>query len=153
MGGEASPVQVAGFLVALRAKGESVEELRGLADVMLAHANRIEVPGPSLDIVGTGADRAHTVNISTMAALVIAASGIRVVKHGNRAASSASGSADVLEALGVNLDPDPAPGGRGRRGGRHHLLLRAGLPPRDAARGRRPQPGSASAPPSTSSAR
>jgi anthranilate phosphoribosyltransferase len=107
MDGEASPVQVAGFLVALRAKGESVEELRGLADVMLAHANRIEVPGPSLDIVGTGADRSNTVNISTMASIVIAASGIRVVKHGNRAASSASGSADVLEALGVNLTLTP----------------------------------------------
>ena len=107
MGGEASPVQVAGFLVALRAKGESVEELRGLADVMLAHANRIEVPGPSLDIVGTGADRSNTVNISTMAAIIIAASGVRVVKHGNRAASSSSGSADVLEALGVDLTLDP----------------------------------------------
>jgi anthranilate phosphoribosyltransferase len=107
MGGEASPVQVAGFLVALRSKGETVEELRGLADVMLAHANRIEVPGPSLDIVGTGADRSNTVNISTMAAIVIAASGIKVVKHGNRAASSSSGSADVLEALGVSLTLSP----------------------------------------------
>ena len=75
MSGEATPVQVAGFLVALRAKGETVEELRGLADVMLAHANRIEVPGPSLDIVGTGGDRSHTVNISTMAAVVVAAAG------------------------------------------------------------------------------
>ncbi len=103
MSGEASPVQLAGFLVALRAKGESVEEMRGLADMMLAHANRIEVPEPSLDIVGTGGDRAHTVNISTMASIVIAACGIRVVKHGNRAASSSSGSADVLESLGVNL--------------------------------------------------
>ncbi len=108
MTGEATPVQLAGFLVALRAKGESVDELRGLADSMLAHANRIEVPGPSLDIVGTGADRANTVNISTMASVVIAACGIRVVKHGNRAASSASGSADVLEALGVNLTLTPA---------------------------------------------
>jgi anthranilate phosphoribosyltransferase len=107
MSGEASPVQLAGFLVALRAKGESVEEMRGLADVMLAHANRIDVPGPSLDIVGTGGDRAHTVNISTMAAIVIAAAGIKVVKHGNRAASSSSGSADVLEALGVNLQLGP----------------------------------------------
>ena len=107
MTGEASPVQLAGFLVALRAKGESVEEMRGLADVMLAHANRIDVPGPSLDIVGTGGDRAHTVNISTMAAIVIAACGIKVVKHGNRAASSSSGSADVLEALGVNLQLTP----------------------------------------------
>ena len=107
MSGEATPVQLAGFLVALRAKGESVDELRGLADVMLAHSNRIEVPGPSLDIVGTGGDRAHTVNISTMAAVVIAACGIKVVKHGNRAASSSSGSADVLEALGVNLGLSP----------------------------------------------
>jgi anthranilate phosphoribosyltransferase len=107
MTGEASPVQLAGFLVALRAKGESVDEMRGLADVMLAHANRIDVPGPSLDIVGTGGDRAHTVNISTMAAMVIASTGIKVVKHGNRAASSSSGSADVLEALGVNLTLSP----------------------------------------------
>ena len=107
MSGEASPAQIAGFLVALRAKGESVEEMRGLADVMLSHANRIEVSGPSLDIVGTGGDRAHTVNISTMASVVCAAAGVRVVKHGNRAASSSSGSADVLEALGVNLTIPP----------------------------------------------
>jgi anthranilate phosphoribosyltransferase len=107
MNGEAPPVALAGFLVALRAKGETVDELRGLADVMLAHAHRIEVPGPSLDIVGTGGDRSHTVNISTMASVVIAATGIRVVKHGNRAASSSSGSADVLEALGVDLGLAP----------------------------------------------
>ena len=103
MTGEASPAQVAGFLMALRAKGESVEEMRGLADQMLAHAIRIEVAGPSLDIVGTGGDRAHTVNISTMAAMLCAAAGVTVVKHGNRAASSSSGSADVLEALGIDL--------------------------------------------------
>jgi len=103
MSGAASPVQVAGFLIALRAKGESVEEMRGLADQMLAHATRIEVAGPSLDIVGTGGDRAHTVNISTMSAMVCAAAGVTVVKHGNRAASSSSGSADVLEALGIDL--------------------------------------------------
>jgi anthranilate phosphoribosyltransferase len=107
MGAEASPAQVAGFLVALRAKGETVEEMRGLADTMLEHASRIEVAGPSLDIVGTGGDRAHTVNISTMASIVAAATGVRVVKHGNRAASSSSGSADVLEALGVNLRLSP----------------------------------------------
>jgi len=93
--------------MALRAKGESVQEMRGLADVMLRHATRIEVPGPSLDIVGTGGDRAHTVNISTMASIVCAGAGVRVVKHGNRAASSSSGSADVLEALGVNLTLSP----------------------------------------------
>lgn len=108
MTGEASPVQVAGFLIALRAKGETVDEMRGLADTMLAHASRIDVGGTTLDIVGTGGDRAHTVNISTMAALVAAASGVRVVKHGNRAASSSSGSADVLEALGINLTLSPS---------------------------------------------
>lgn len=107
MSGEASPVQLAGFLVALRAKGESTAELRGLADVMLDSARRIEVPGETLDIVGTGGDRHNTVNISTMSALAIAAAGVRVVKHGNRAASSSSGTADVLEVLGVRLDLEP----------------------------------------------
>ncbi|MHB8275157.1 MAG: anthranilate phosphoribosyltransferase [Dermatophilaceae bacterium] len=108
MSGDASPAQVAGFLMALRAKGETVEEMRGLADMMLAHSSRIEVAGTTLDIVGTGGDRAHTVNISTMASLAAAASGVRVVKHGNRAASSSSGSADVLEALGINLTLHPS---------------------------------------------
>ncbi|WP_377642052.1 anthranilate phosphoribosyltransferase [Oryzobacter terrae] len=107
MRGEATPVQLAGFLVALRAKGETSEEVRGLADVMLEHALRIEVPGRSIDIVGTGGDRLHSVNISTMASVVVAATGLRVVKHGNRAASSSSGSADVLEALGVSLTLTP----------------------------------------------
>ncbi|WP_066589076.1 anthranilate phosphoribosyltransferase [Cellulomonas timonensis] len=104
MGGEASPARVAGFLVALRAKGETVDELTALADTMLAHAQLIEVPGRCVDIVGTGGDRAHTVNISSMAALVIAGAGLRVVKHGNRAASSSTGTADVLEELGIRLD-------------------------------------------------
>ena len=107
MDGEATPSQVAGFLIGLRAKGESIDEMRGLAEQMLAHARRIDVPGPSLDIVGTGGDRAHTVNISTMSAMVAAAAGVRLVKHGNRAASSSSGSADVLEALGVDLSLPP----------------------------------------------
>ncbi len=107
MDGEATPAQIAGFLIGLRAKGESVEEMHGLAEAMLARAHRIEVAGPSLDIVGTGGDRAHTVNISTMSSIVAAAAGIRVVKHGNRAASSSSGSADVLEALGIDLSLTP----------------------------------------------
>ena len=107
MSGDSTPVQVAGFVVGLRAKGETVEELTGLVEAMLAHAVRIQVPGPTVDVVGTGGDRANTVNISTMAALVVAGAGLRVVKHGNRAASSACGSADVLEELGVRLDLSP----------------------------------------------
>lgn len=107
MSGEVSPVRLAAFLAVLRAKGETVAELSGLADAMLAHATRFSVTGPSVDLVGTGGDRAHTVNISTMGAIVVAGTGVRVVKHGNRAATSASGSADVLEALGIRLDQTP----------------------------------------------
>ena len=101
---EASPAQLAGFLVALRAKGETAAEITGLAEAMLRHARTVTVPGRSVDVVGTGGDQAHTVNISSMAAVVVAAAGAPVVKHGNRAASSASGTADVLEALGVAID-------------------------------------------------
>ncbi len=108
MRGEATSAQIAGFAVALRAKGESVEEIEGLVRTMYAHATPLDVPGPAVDIVGTGGDRAHTVNISTMAALVVAGTGARVVKHGNRAASSSCGTADVLEELGVRLDLTPA---------------------------------------------
>ena len=104
MNGEASPARLAAFLAALRTKGETADEMQGLADTMLSHALRFEVEGPSLDIVGTGGDRAHTVNISTMSSVVAAGAGVPVVKHGNRAASSSSGSADVLEALGIRLD-------------------------------------------------
>ncbi|WP_129839382.1 anthranilate phosphoribosyltransferase [Streptomyces sp. RFCAC02] len=108
MSGEATDAQIAGFAVALRAKGETVEEMTGLVNAMYGHANLIEVPGPAVDIVGTGGDRARTVNISTMASIVVAGTGARVVKHGNRAASSASGASDVLEQLGIALDLTPA---------------------------------------------
>ncbi|MGY5764361.1 anthranilate phosphoribosyltransferase [Brachybacterium sp. DNPG3] len=104
MSGGSTPVQLAGFLVALQGKGVSSEELAALADSMVSHAREIDVPARSIDIVGTGGDMAQTVNISTMAALVIASTGRTVVKHGNRASSSKSGTADVLEELGVRLD-------------------------------------------------
>ncbi|NYE38894.1 anthranilate phosphoribosyltransferase [Nocardioides cavernae] len=106
--GAATPVQVAAFIVALRAKGETVDEVSGFASAMLAAANPISVPGRLLDVVGTGGDRSMSVNISTMSAIVAAGAGARVVKHGNRSASSKSGSADVLEALGIRLDLSPA---------------------------------------------
>src|SRR5947207_9625427 len=108
MDGAATPAQIAGFGVALRMKGETAAELSGLAQTMLDRATPISVPGPLVDLVGTGGDGARTVNISTMGAIVAAASGARVAKHGNRAATSACGAADVLEALGVaiNLAPD-----------------------------------------------
>jgi anthranilate phosphoribosyltransferase len=105
---EATPAQLAGFLVALRSKGETSAEISGLAQAMLGHANLVTINGPSVDVVGTGGDQANTVNISTMAAIVVAAAGVPVVKHGNRAASSASGAADVLEALGITIDLSPA---------------------------------------------
>jgi len=108
LSGDATPAQLAGFLVALRSKGETATEISGLAAAMLAHAHRIEVAERSVDVVGTGKDQTNTVNISTMAAIVVAAAGVPVVKHGNRAASSASGAADVLEALGVAIDLPPA---------------------------------------------
>ncbi|MEU6146701.1 anthranilate phosphoribosyltransferase [Streptomyces sp. NPDC047081] len=107
MRGEATDAQIAGFAVALRAKGETVEEITGLVRTMYEHANVIEVPGRTVDIVGTGGDGAKTVNISTMSSIVIAGTGAKVVKHGNRAASSASGASDVLEKLGVNLELTP----------------------------------------------
>ena len=102
--GAATPVQIAGFAVALRAKGETVDEMQGLVDAMYDHATPLSVPGRTLDVVGTGGDRSFSVNISTMAAIVAAGAGVTVVKHGNRSASSKAGSADVLEQLGIRLD-------------------------------------------------
>ncbi|MFT4188162.1 MAG: anthranilate phosphoribosyltransferase [Aeromicrobium sp.] len=107
LAGEASPAHIAALAVGLRTKGETRVELQALADQMLESAIRLEAPGRVLDIVGTGGDRANTVNISSMASVVAAGAGAGVVKHGNRSASSSSGSADVIEALGVRLDVAP----------------------------------------------
>lgn len=104
LAGQASPVHLAAFAVALRAKGETVAELAGMADEMLQFAAPLRLRGRCVDVVGSGADRANTVNISTMAGIVAAGAGARVAKHGNRAASSACGTADVLEELGVALN-------------------------------------------------
>ncbi|OYO24608.1 anthranilate phosphoribosyltransferase [Enemella dayhoffiae] len=104
LSGAASDVHLAAFAVALRAKGETVAELAGMADQMLAKARPISLEADAVDIVGTGGDRANTVNVSTMSAVTAAAAGATVAKHGNRAASSACGTADVLEELGVVLD-------------------------------------------------
>ncbi|MBK0417949.1 anthranilate phosphoribosyltransferase [Leucobacter sp. CSA1] len=107
MTGSASGAQMGGFLVALRAKGVTVDEIVGFRDAILAEARPIELPAMSLDIVGTGGDRYGTVNVSTMASVIAAAAGAPIVKHGNRAASSKSGSSDVLSALGVDLALEP----------------------------------------------
>ncbi|MGX4652951.1 anthranilate phosphoribosyltransferase [Micromonospora sp. SCSIO 07396] len=111
MAGAAVPAQIAGFAVALRAKGETPAELAGLVEAMLGNAVPVTLPEElrrtAVDVVGTGGDLAHTVNISTMTALVVAGAGVRVVKHGNRAASSLCGTADLLEFFGVPLDLGP----------------------------------------------
>jgi anthranilate phosphoribosyltransferase len=107
---EATPSQIAGLIVALRVKGETIDEIAGMARTAMALATPIEVSRPEdlLDVVGTGGDGSHSINISTLSAIVAAACGVRVAKHGNRAASSVCGAADVLEALGVRIDLPPA---------------------------------------------
>lgn len=107
LAGRVDGVLVASFLTALTCKGETVAEMTGFVDAMLAAATTLSVGPDAIDIVGTGGDQLHTVNVSTMAALAVAGCGVPVAKHGNRAASSSVGSADVLEALGVRLDVTP----------------------------------------------
>ncbi|MGA1244654.1 MAG: anthranilate phosphoribosyltransferase [Ilumatobacteraceae bacterium] len=112
LAGDATPAQLIGFIIALRAKGETPEEISGLLDAVLAAAEIVELPAgirdQAVDIVGTGGDRSHSVNVSTMASIVVAGAGVPVCKHGARASSSQCGTADVLEALGVRVELDPA---------------------------------------------
>ena len=108
MDGEATPAQLAALLVALRMRGETVDELAGFASAMRERVVRVEAPGGSIDVVGTGGDGSGTFNISTTSALVVAAAGVPVAKHGNRAITSRSGAADVLDALGVRVEHDAA---------------------------------------------
>jgi anthranilate phosphoribosyltransferase len=106
MSGEATPAQIGGFLMALRVRGETVDEITGAVTVMRAKMLTVEAPEGAMDIVGTGGDASGTYNISTGAAIVVAACGVPIAKHGNRALSSKSGAADVLTSLGVNIDAD-----------------------------------------------
>lgn len=112
MSGDATPGQIGGFLMALRVRGETVSEISGAVATMRAKMLRVEAPRGAIDIVGTGGDNSHSVNISTASAFVIAATGIPVAKHGNRGLSSLTGSADVLTALGVKIDISPETIGR-----------------------------------------
>jgi anthranilate phosphoribosyltransferase len=108
MNGEATPAQIGAFLVALKMKGESIEEISGCARVMREKAERVNLNGmEAMDIVGTGGDGANTFNISTCSAFVVSAAGVPVAKHGNRSVSSRCGSADVLEALNTNINLSP----------------------------------------------
>lgn len=106
MSGGATPAQIGGFLMALRLRGETIEEITGAVRVMRAKALHVQAPADAVDIVGTGGDAAGTFNISTAAALIVAGAGVPVAKHGNRALSSRCGAADVLVALGVNIEAD-----------------------------------------------
>ena len=138
MDGEATPAQLAALLMGLRMRGETVDELAGFAAAMRERAVHVDAPAGAIDVVGTGGDNSGTFNISTAAALVAAAAGIPVAKHGNRAITSKAGSADVLDALGVRIDHDAASASASLRRHRLRVHVRPELPPGDEAR--RPDP-------------
>jgi anthranilate phosphoribosyltransferase len=119
LSGEVTPAQSAGFLMALRVRGETTEEITGAVSALRSRAVRVQAPGHAIDIVGTGGDNSGSYNISTLASIIVASCGVPVAKHGNRAASSKSGTADVLTALGVKVGIDAA--------GVEHCLAAAGL--------------------------
>jgi anthranilate phosphoribosyltransferase len=129
MDGEATPAQLAALLVALRMRGEAVEELAGFAAAMRERVLRVDAPAGAIDVVGTGGDGSGTFNISTTSALVVAAAGVPVAKHGNRAITSASGSADVLDALGVRIDHDASSAGEALRDTGFAFLFAPGFHP------------------------
>lgn len=129
MDGEATPAQLAALLVALRMRGETVEELAGFAAAMRERVVRVDAPVGAIDVVGTGGDGSGTFNISTTSALVVAAAGVPVAKHGNRAITSASGSADVLDALGVRIDHDAGSAGTALRETGFAFLFAPGFHP------------------------
>jgi anthranilate phosphoribosyltransferase len=129
MDGQATPAQLAALLVALRMRGETVEELAGFAAAMRERVVRVDAPAGTIDTCGTGGDRSGTFNISTAAALVVAAASVPVAKHGNRAVTSASGSADVLEALGVRTDHDAVSAGVALRSVGFAFLFAPGFHP------------------------
>jgi anthranilate phosphoribosyltransferase len=129
MDGEATPSQLAALLVALRMRGETVEELAGFAAAMRERVVQVDAPVGAIDVVGTGGDGSGTFNISTTSALVVAAAGVPVAKHGNRAITSASGSADVLDSLGVRIDHDAASAGDALRETGFAFLFAPGFHP------------------------
>src|ERR1700677_4078239 len=112
MSGEATPSQMGGLLMALRVRGETVDEITGAVSAMRGKMLRVQAPADAVDVVGTGGDASGSYNISTCAALIVAGAGVPVAKHGNRALSSRSGAADVLTALGVNITLSPEAIGR-----------------------------------------
>ena len=130
MTGQASPALIASFLTALSIKGETDEEIAGAAESMRSKALPLDSDGDILDIVGTGGDKSGSFNISTTAGIIAAAAGVRIAKHGNRAASSRSGAADCLEALGVNINASKRDDGACPAGGEHLLHVRPKVPQR-----------------------